>query len=329
MTSPKLAIQTDHGRMYSRRVGGEATVPSITTIIGMDHVDLTGWAGYMAAKSLSEDARLAASISELGRMRSLVRDSATAAESYREAAAARGDRGHNYAEQWTLAELGQPHELDSARQLLQAHGEQDYAAHFESWWRDYRVEPVAAEVTVWNESIGYAGTIDLVAKIGGRDCLVDYKTKTSDRDGFVKRPDDKVIMQLAAACKAEERVADAEAGQWEPWRASGTGRGSRWCWCCWRWPWAPLAAAPSWRLRPPCPTTGQSSMRCAATGRRPTGSPGHGPRWWKSLHHLSASRDRPRRLDGLGSGAAGPDDPLKTTEGSLKNYGNFGNSDHR
>ncbi|ALD65696.1 cytochrome P450 [Arthrobacter sp. LS16] len=217
MTSPKLAIQTDHGRMYSRRVGGEATVPSITTIIGMDHVDLTGWAGYMAAKSLSEDARLAASISELGRMRSLVRDSATAAESYRDAAAARGDRVHNYAEQWALAELGQPHELDSARQLLQAHGEQDYAAHFESWWRDYRVEPVAAEVTVWNESIGYAGTIDLVAKIGGRDCLVDYKTKTSDRDGFVKRPDDKVIMQLAAACKAEERVADAEAGQWEPW----------------------------------------------------------------------------------------------------------------
>lgn len=203
--------------MYSRQVGAEPTVPSITTIIGMDHVDLTGWAGYMAAKSLSEHARLADSMSDPRSMRSLVRDCASAAEVYRDAAAARGDRVHNYAEQWALAELGQPHELESARHALQAQGEQNYAAHFEAWWREYRVEPIAAEVTVWNETVGYAGTIDLIARIGGKDCLIDYKTKTSDRDGIVKRPDDKVIMQLAAACKAEERVVDAEAGQWAPW----------------------------------------------------------------------------------------------------------------
>ncbi|MFJ2620858.1 cytochrome [Glutamicibacter sp. NPDC087344] len=183
----------------------------------MDHMDLTGWAGYLAAKSLSEDTRLAASIADPGRMRSLVRDAASAAERYRDAAAARGDRVHNYAEQWALAELGLPHELGQAREAIESHGERDYVAHFETWWRDYRVEPVAAEVTVWNESIGYAGTIDLIARIGGRDCLIDYKTKTADRDGIVKKPDDKVMMQLAAACKAEERIVDAHAGSWEPW----------------------------------------------------------------------------------------------------------------
>lgn len=217
MTSPKLATQTDLGRMYSRKVGAEATVPSITTVIGMDKLDLSGWAGYMAAKSLSEDPRLQAALNESRQLRSLVRDAANAAEVYRDAAAARGDRVHNYAEQWALQALGQSHELSVALAALEENNELGFARHFEQWWVDYRVEPIAAEVTVWNQSVGYAGTIDLVARIGGRTCLVDYKTKTTDRDGFVKRPDDKVIMQLAAACKAEEQVVDAELGQWKVW----------------------------------------------------------------------------------------------------------------
>ncbi|GAA1414014.1 hypothetical protein AUR04nite_20390 [Glutamicibacter uratoxydans] len=217
MTSPKLAIQTEHGRMYSRKVGAEATVPSITTIIGMDHTDLTGWAGYMAAKALSEDSRLPQSLEQGSMMRSLVRQAASAAADYRDAAAARGDRVHFYAENYALAQLGQTHVLDEAKHALESHGELGYAQHFESWWRDYRVEPIQAEVTVWNQSVGYAGTIDLLAKIGGRTCIIDYKTKTADREGIVKRPDDKVIMQLAAACKAEEQVVDAESGDWKPW----------------------------------------------------------------------------------------------------------------
>ncbi|UYQ76291.1 PD-(D/E)XK nuclease family protein [Glutamicibacter sp. JL.03c] len=217
MTSPKLATQTGSGRMYSRAVGGEAIVPSITTVIGMDNMDLSGWAGYMAAKSLSEDQRLAQALADRRQLRSLVRDAANAADIYRDQAAARGDRVHNYAEAWALQALGQEHDLAGAKAQLEANNELAYAQHFESWWADYKVEPLAAEVTVWNDTVGYAGTIDLVAKIGGRVCIVDYKTKTSDRDGIVKRPDDKVIMQLAAACKAEEQVVDAEAGVWKPW----------------------------------------------------------------------------------------------------------------
>ncbi|WP_146113301.1 MULTISPECIES: cytochrome [unclassified Arthrobacter] len=217
MTSPKLAIQTDLGRMYSRQVGGEATVPSITTVIGMDKMDLSGWAGYMAAKSLSEDQRLSDALSQPGKMRSLVRDSAAAAERYRDAAAERGDRVHNYAEHFALRALGKPDELAAVRSALEANDELGFATHFEKWWEQYQVEPLATEVTVWNESVGYAGTIDLVARIGGKVCLLDYKTKGSDREGLVKTPDDKVIMQLAAAAKAEERVADAETGSWEPW----------------------------------------------------------------------------------------------------------------
>ncbi|MGO3507947.1 PD-(D/E)XK nuclease family protein [Glutamicibacter arilaitensis] len=217
MTSPKLAIQTESGRMYSRQIGTAAIVPSITTVIGMDKLDLSGWAGYMAAKALSEDQRLAQSLGDQRQLRSLVRDAANAAEAYRDSAAARGDRVHNYAEQRALQALDAEHYLPAALAELEANNELGFARHFDKWWQDYAVEPIAAEATVWNESVGYAGTIDLVAKIGGRTCLIDYKTKTTDREGFVKRPDDKVIMQLAAACKAEEQVVDAEQGTWKAW----------------------------------------------------------------------------------------------------------------
>ncbi|PJJ44142.1 hypothetical protein ATK23_1363 [Glutamicibacter mysorens] len=217
MTSPKLAIQTDLGRMYCRQVGGEAIVPSITTVISMDKLDLSGWAGYMAAKALSDDHRLVHAVGDRGQLRSLIRDAAGAAEAYRDSAAARGDRVHNYAEQRALRALDLEHDLEAAQAALEANNELGFARHFDQWWDDYNVQPIAAEVTVWNHSVGYAGTIDLVAKIGGRTSLVDYKTKNTDRDGFVKRPDDKVIMQLAAACKAEEQVVDAERGAWKEW----------------------------------------------------------------------------------------------------------------
>jgi len=217
MTSPKLAHQTNSGRMYSRQVGGPGIVPSITTVIGMDALDLSGWAGYMAAKALSEDPQLSQAVNDPRQMRSLVRSASGAAEVYRDHAAARGDRVHNYAEAYALRELGLEHDLLAARSALEENHELGYSQHFETWWAEYQVEPLAAEVTVWNETVGYAGTIDLVAKIGGRVCIVDYKTKTSDREGIVKRPDDKVIMQLAAACKAEEQIVDAERGLWKPW----------------------------------------------------------------------------------------------------------------
>lgn len=203
--------------MYSRKAGGEAIVPSITTVIGMDKMDLSGWAGYMAAKALCADQRLSQAVGDPRQLRSLIRDASSASEQYRDQAAARGDRVHNYAEHRALQELGLDSDVPAALAALEAHDELGYARHFDAWWTDYRVEPIAAEVTVWNHSVGYAGTIDLVAKIGGRTCLVDYKTKTADRDGFVKRPDDKVIMQLAAACKAEEQIVDAEQGQWKDW----------------------------------------------------------------------------------------------------------------
>ncbi|GGK40102.1 cytochrome [Micrococcus flavus] len=217
MTQPRLAHQTPQGRMYARSVSGLPEVPSITTVIGMERTDLDGWVGWMAANAVAQDPRLAESVGSPARLRQVARQCADAAARYRDAAAERGDRVHDYAEQVALRALGRPHTMADARARLIEHGEGAYADRFDEWWDLYDVQPVAAEITVWNHTVGYAGTLDLVARIGGRLCLIDYKTKGTGRDGRVKALDPKVVMQLTAGLKAEESLVDAEAGTWEPW----------------------------------------------------------------------------------------------------------------
>ncbi|HIW46849.1 MAG TPA: PD-(D/E)XK nuclease family protein [Candidatus Yaniella excrementigallinarum] len=217
MTQPQLAHQTPAGRMYARSVTGLPEVPSITTVIGMQHVDLTGWACHMATTQLISDARLAEAIGSEAKLKTLARQSNDAADRYRDGAAARGDRVHNYAEQVALRQLGMPHNLSQARDALAEHNESGFADRFDEWWQSYQVKPLAAELTVWNHTVGYAGTLDLVAEIGGRVCLIDYKTRGTDRSGRVKSLNSNVVMQLAAGYKAEESLVDAQAGTWEPW----------------------------------------------------------------------------------------------------------------
>lgn len=217
MTTPMLATATDHGRMYARKVGGELLVPSITTVISQQANDLSGWHGYMAAKAALEDQRAYRAYNSAGMRFAIIRDAAAASERYRDDAAARGDRVHNYAEQVALRAMGQPHEVEGYRENLIAHGEQAYADRFDEWWELYQPKPLATEVTIWNETVGYAGTLDLVAEIAGRTCIIDYKTKGTDRKGRVKPLDDKVVMQLVAGLKAEEALVDADTGDWQAW----------------------------------------------------------------------------------------------------------------
>mgnify|MGYP002719586841 CR=1 FL=1 len=220
MTSPRLASDTDFGRMYARELGGELKVPSITTVISQQATDLSGWHGYMAAKAALEDHRSYRASSSAGLKYAIIRDAASASERFRDEAAARGDRVHNYAENIALRELGKPHEVEETRELLMSHGEQAYADRFDEWWELYRPKPLATEVTIWNETVGYAGTLDLVAEIAGHVCVIDYKTKGTDKKGRVKALDPKVVMQLVAGVKAEEALIDAEEGSWEPWKYS-------------------------------------------------------------------------------------------------------------
>ncbi|GAA1120793.1 cytochrome [Nesterenkonia jeotgali] len=217
MTQPSLAHATDYGRMYSRAIGSSPEVPSITTVISQEHKDLTGWAGHMAAAELSGDQRLAGAVGSPAELKRLAREASSAAERFRDAAAARGDRVHNYAEQIALEALGVAQEAGAARRVLAEHREASYADRFDEWWQLYGVVPLAAEVTVWNHTQGYAGTLDLIAEIGGRTCIIDFKTKGLTRDGRAKPLSDSVVMQLVAGMQAEEMLLDARTGQWGPW----------------------------------------------------------------------------------------------------------------
>lgn len=203
--------------MYARKIDGVPEVPSITTVIGRQAMDLTGWAGYMAAQAVITDPLLPEAIGNRAKLGHIARKATDAAATYRDQAAARGDRVHLYAEQVALRALGMPHRMPESRAALAEHGEDGFADRFDEWWEHYQVRPLATEVTVWNHEVGYAGTIDLVAEIGGKTCLIDFKTRGNDRQGRIKVPDDKVAMQLVAGLKAEESVVDPATGQWEPW----------------------------------------------------------------------------------------------------------------
>ncbi|WP_430295091.1 cytochrome [Sinomonas sp. B1-1] len=219
MTAPQLAVASPDGfgRMYRRSFSTPPTVPSITTVIAQQPVELDGWRSYMAAKHIADHPELRNVLDNPAKMRTLVRTAVDASESYTRSAAERGDRVHTFAEQLGLEALGRPNTLREAREALREHGEEGFAASVEKWWADFGVEPIATELTVWNHTLGYAGTLDLVARINGRICLVDYKTKGTTRDGRVKMPDEKVAMQLVAGMKAEESLVDPQEGSWEPW----------------------------------------------------------------------------------------------------------------
>ncbi|MDQ0275885.1 hypothetical protein QO003_000188 [Arthrobacter silviterrae] len=218
MTAPALAHSTELGRMYARSLTEPPKVPSITTVIGQQANSLDGWIGYMAANAVANHPDLGTAVGNPRQLRTVVRDSSNAAEQYRDAAASRGDRVHYYCEQVSLRALGRPEQLLAARASLAEKGEEKFADRFDAWWNEYQVQPLAPEITVWNESLGYAGTLDLVATIGGKLCIIDYKTKGTDRNGQVKALDAKVVMQLVAGMKAEESIVDEAAGTWEAWR---------------------------------------------------------------------------------------------------------------
>ena len=60
--------------------------------------------------------------------------------------------------------MGAEHNVEECREQLIRNGEQAYADRFDEWWDAFRPQPLAAEITIWNKSVGYAGTLDLVAQ---------------------------------------------------------------------------------------------------------------------------------------------------------------------
>jgi hypothetical protein len=88
--------------------------------------------------------------------------------------------------------------------------EEPFIDQFDTWLGRAQPDYEAAELTVFNRTYGYAGTLDAIAVIDGVRFLVDYKTskKSFDKNDRPTKPyPDKAVLQLAAYAHAERAAA--------------------------------------------------------------------------------------------------------------------------
>jgi len=79
---------------------------------------------------------------------------------------------------------------------------------FDRWCQLFQPSYVAAEMTVYNPSFGYAGTLDSIFTVGGVTFLGDYKTtrRSFDKQGKPTHPYPEAALQVAAYRHAEVAV---------------------------------------------------------------------------------------------------------------------------
>lgn len=181
MTNPKLAENTANGRIYRHPVTGEV-VPSVTTIISvLDKPALVQWAANMAAEYAADNWSVLAPLGRDERV-TLIKGA------HRRVSGSAADLGtavHDAVDAWCT---------DRPMPVWER-GVEPFMEQFVEFLEQRRPEFLRNEVTVWNRTVGYAGTFDWIASIGGRVTLGDTKTG--------KRVYGEVALQLAALKHAE------------------------------------------------------------------------------------------------------------------------------
>ena len=79
----------------------------------------------------------------------------------------------------------------------------------ERWFDRWEPDVEASEMVIFNDQLKYAGTLDMIAEVGGRKILIDFKTKQDDRDskGRPRMPSvPEACLQLAAYRHATHAV---------------------------------------------------------------------------------------------------------------------------
>lgn len=95
-----------------------------------------------------------------------------------------------------------------------------FVDQFVRWMNDFRPQFEAAEMTVYSDRYGYAGTLDAIATVYGKRFVIDYKSSRDDRDkwGNLRTPyADSVALQLAAYRYAD-KVKPTPPRRFEKWR---------------------------------------------------------------------------------------------------------------
>lgn len=186
-------------RFHLYYFNGEGPWPGVTTVTKvLDAPALTTWKLNQVALSAIENAERLATDREAGRTEAAVKYLTTPST----AAMDRGSRIHGAIESILRREPPTIDPRDAAA-----------VAGARAWLNQQRVEhglrPIEVEAYLLNTTVGYGGTLDLIAELDGEVWLLDWKTGNS-----VAMPDGTVYrdhrLQLAAYAHAEflARVGD-------------------------------------------------------------------------------------------------------------------------
>lgn len=181
MTDPPLAVDTEHGRWYINPQTGEH-VPSVTNITGIvAKPKLVGWAARMAAEYADRNWLILSALEPSERI-GLIRDAHNGA---RESAADMGTIIHAVIDAW----------CQGTEPLIVPDVARHQIAHFREFLDVMQPQFIETETTVWNGTVGYAGTLDALAWVDGVLWLWDWKTG--------RRAYPEAGMQLAALANGE------------------------------------------------------------------------------------------------------------------------------
>lgn len=186
MTTPTVTTITIAGKRHYEHPITRQQVPSVTSIIGvLDKPALPRW----AAKEVA-----AFAVGNKASWVNLPDDAAndmlkSAPWRMRDKAADTGTNAHSILEQFALHGVPTFFPPDVPQSVISGLAE---------FWLTFQPHVIACEQTVWNSTIGYAGSFDLIAIINGKTTLIDLKTGAGVYGS--------TALQLAAYAKGEEII---------------------------------------------------------------------------------------------------------------------------
>lgn len=134
-------------------------------------------------------------------------------------AAAFGSAIHEAIEKWVLSPDGQRPETvtmtvekgrdEPVEKVDITDKAQGHLDAVQRWFDRWEPDIEASEMVIFHETLKYAGTLDMIAEVGGRKILIDFKTKQDDRDskGRPRMPSvPEACLQLAAYRHATHAV---------------------------------------------------------------------------------------------------------------------------
>ena len=200
MTDRQPMAGVHRTRQHLYYFDGRGPWPGVTTVTRvLDAPALTNWKmGQVAETAIAQAERLIAD-REAGRTEAALRYLTTLSTS----AMDRGSRIHAAIEAILRREA---HNVDAR----DTHAVEGARAWLNQMARERGLRPLLVESFVLNETVGYGGTVDLVAELDGEVWLLDWKTGKSvaDPKGVVYR-DHRLQLAAYARSEFEGRIGDS------------------------------------------------------------------------------------------------------------------------